>query len=117
MIPMASSKTVKSEKNVEAVEEKAKTPTMKKWGYVSWIVTIIITIITIICCVSASGDTSTLGTICGLAWAETGVYTGCYAYKSKAENKLKITQGFIAETADKYGIEAVTPIIQSIIQE
>lgn len=118
-------KTKKAQKPVEKVVEvpvektkiKEKVPTMKKWGYITWRTTIVLTMITIFCCIRGYGDTSTLGIICGLAWAETGVYTGCYAYKSKAENKLKITQGFIAETADKYGIEAVTPIIQSIIQE
>ena len=97
--------------------KKNKTPTMKKWGYVSWIVTVLVTIVTIYCCVFNVGDTSTLGVVCGLCWGETGVYTGFYAYKSKAENKLKITQGFLADTADKYGIDAITPILQSIIQE
>ena len=107
-----------AKKDMEAnvgVNVKTKIPTMKKWGYTSWIVTVLITAITVFCCVKGIGDTSTLGTICGLCWGETGVYTGFYAYKSKAENKLKITQGFIAETADKYGIEAVTPIIQTIL--
>lgn len=93
-----------------------KKETMKQWGLISWSCTIITTLITIVCCIFGWGDTQTLGIICGLAWAETGVYTGVYANKAKAENKLKITQGFIKETASKYGIEEIIPIIQSIIE-
>ena len=114
MIPLATLDK-KTEDNTTEITVKVKTPTMKKWGYASWTVTIVVTFVTIYCCVMCLGDTSTLGTLCALCWGETGVYTGCYAYKSKAENKLKITQGFIAETADKYGIEAITPIIQTIL--
>ena len=92
-------------------------PTMKKWGIFSWATSIIITLITIIGVFFTEKDMAVMGIICGLTWAETSVYDACYCVKEKASNKLKMSIGFIKELADKYGIEAITPILQGILQD
>ena len=94
-----------------------KISTMKLWGIFSWTVSIIVTIITIIGIFYTDKDMSVLGTICGLTYGEVSVYSAVYAYKEKSANKLKISLGFIERLADKYGIESIAPILQSILQD
>ena len=53
-----------------------KISTMKKWGILSWGLTIIISAITIYSVFSGNGDANILMQICALAWADTGVFTG-----------------------------------------
>lgn len=50
-------------------------------------------------------------------WAAWAAYGGFYQWKSKCENRAKYAQKFIDSMADKYGIEAIAPIAQSIIQD
>jgi len=94
-----------------------KLSTMKLWGIFSWAVSIIVTITTIIGIFYTDKDMSVLGTICGLTYGEVSVYSAVYAYKEKSANKLKISLGFIEKLADKYGIESIAPILQSILQD
>ena len=86
--------------------------TMKKWGVISWTCVILLTLIFVIMyCQNPEQDYSSFVTVVGLAWGEVAVYNGCYCIKEKAENRLKIAYGFINDMADKYGIEAITPIL------
>ena len=96
-----------------------KTPTMKKWGIISWIATISLTVLFVIYVFfgPTGADTTSFATVVGLSWGEVAVYNACYCFKERAENRMKISLSFINQLADKYGIEAITPIIQSIIQE
>ena len=55
--------------------------------------------------------------ICALAWADTGVFTGAYAFKERAENKKKIAVGMVKDLSAEYGIENVAPLVQEIIQD
>lgn len=98
----------------EAME---KTPTMKKWGIISWIATISLTTLFVIFIFFGpfGADVGAFATVVGLAWGEVAVYNACYCFKERAENRMKISMSFINQLADKYGIEALTPIIQSII--
>lgn len=48
------------------------------------------------------------------AWA---AYTGFYQWKAKCENRAKYAQQFINKLAGKYGIDAIAPIVQSIIED
>lgn len=95
------------------------TSTMKKWGIISWIATIALSSLFIIFIFfgPSGADTASFATVVGLAWGEVAVYNACYCFKERAENRMKISLSFINQLADKYGLEAITPIIQSIIQE
>lgn len=92
--------------------------TMKKWGVISWVCVILLTgAFVIMYCQHPDWNYSEFTLVVSLAWAEVAVYNGCYCIKEKSENRLKIAYGFINDMADKYGIEAITPILQSIIQD
>ena len=94
-----------------------KASTMKKWGILSWGAALILTGIAVYSCFEYSIDSETMLGLTTLAWAEVGVYTGAYAYKEKAENKQKIAAGLITDLAQEYGLEALAPIIESVIGE
>lgn len=88
-----------------------KISTTKLWGLLSWAVAISLTIVAVIT------QSDAMITLCGLAYGEVSVFTAVYANKAKAENKLKISYGFIKKLADKYGIENIIPILEKIIDE
>lgn len=94
-----------------------KCTTMKKWGILSWGTALILTAITIYACFYKTFDTDTLLGICGMSWAEVGVFTAAYAFKEKTENKQKIAVGLIHDLANEYGLEALAPVIEAVIQE
>lgn len=94
-----------------------KTPTMKKWGVLSWMATIVITAFVVIGVFFTDNDMTNLATVCGFAWADTAIYTAAYAYKEKAENKKKIAVSFIEQMADKYGVENVVDLARAVIEE
>ena len=94
-----------------------KVSTMKKWGILSWGLTIIISSITIYSVFSNNGDSNVLMQMCALSWADTGVFTGAYAFKERAENKKKIAVGRVKDLSAVYGIENVAPLVQAIIQD
>lgn len=91
--------------------------TMKKWGIMSWLLTIIVSLIVVFSAFSGLGNTEILMRICELSWADTGVFTAAYAFKERTENKRKIACGMIREMAEKYGIENVAPLAQTIISD
>lgn len=62
-------------------------------------------------------DTSVFNTALVSAWGELAIHTGFIISKSKKENSKKIALGMIKELAKTYGIEAVTPIIQTVLEE
>ena len=88
-----------------------KIPTTKLWGILAWVLAIYLTIVAVIT------QSDAMITHCGVAYGEVSVFTVVYANKAKAENKLKISYGFIKKLADKYGIENITPILEKIIEE
>ena len=90
--------------------------TMKKWGVVSWVVTIALSTALVYGVFFTDRNTTDLSTLCGFAWADTGVYTAAYAFKERAENKKKIAVTFVKEMASEYGIENVMTLAQSIIE-
>ena len=93
-----------------------KFPTMKKWGVLSWLITISLSIALAVGVFFTDKDMTNLATVCGFAWADTGVYTAAYAFKERAENKSKIAVAFVKEMAAEYGIENVMTLAQSIIE-
>lgn len=94
-------------------------PTMKKWGIISWIATISLSTLFVLFIFFGppNADMRSFATVVGLAWGEVAVYNACYCFKERAENRLKIAYSFIEKMTDKYSLEEMTPIIQSIIQE
>ena len=90
--------------------------TMKKWGVVSWVVTIALSAARVYGVFFTDRNATDLATLCGFAWADTGVYTAAYAFKERAENKKKIAVTFVKEMASEYGIENVMTLAQSIIE-
>lgn len=90
--------------------------TMKKWGVVSWVVTIALSAALVYGVFFTDRSTIDLATLCGFAWADTGVYTAAYAFKERTENKKKIAVTFVKEMASEYGIENVMTLAQSIIE-
>lgn len=59
-------------------------------------------------------DTSPLMYLIPSVAAEFSAATGFYYWKAKAENKAKYAQRYIAELAEKYGIEHVERICEII---
>lgn len=97
--------------------KKFKIQTSKIGIVLSWASSWILSIIAIIGVFFTNKDMSILATICGFSWVETGIYDAVYNWKSKCENRSKYAQCWVEKMADKYGIENITSIIQSIIQD
>lgn len=93
------------------------TTTTKRLGVLSWSTAIILTAILVYGTFCTDIDMGTLTIIVGASWGEIAAYNAIYAWKSKCENKLKITYDCVERLADKYGIDAITPILQSIIND
>lgn len=87
--------------------------TSKKALWLSWIVAIILTVIVIIGLENADNIT----TLACLAWGEVTAVHGFYMWKSKNENRSKHAMNLVRELADKYGIENVTGIIDSVLKD
>lgn len=96
---------------------KNKISTMKRWGAISYGLSIALVLITLIGVFFTNKDMSVLGTLTGLSFGETATFTAAYAFKEKSANRMKMAFGFIEKLGDKYGIEAITPILQSVIQD
>ena len=56
-------------------------------------------------------------TIAPLAWAEVTALNGFYVWKAKNENRAKYAQRFIAEIAEKYGIESAALIAETVLKD
>ena len=83
----------------------------------SWLSSWLLSVIAIIGIFFTERDMTLMVTICGFSWAETGVYDAFYNWKSKCENRSKYAQHWVEKMADKYGIESIVSIIQSIVQD
>lgn len=90
-----------------------KVTTSKKILWVSYAVVIILTIIVCIC-TFISVDCSNLVIVCGASWTELGAHTIFYSKKAQKENSIKIAYGMIDKLANKYGIENVVSLFETI---
>ena len=93
-----------------------KMSTMKKWGVVSWDAAVAWSVALVYRVFFTDRNRTDIATLCGFAWADTGVYTAAYAFTERAENKKKIAVTFVKEMASEYGIENVMTLAQSIIE-
>ena len=93
-----------------------KTETTKILLMLSWAVTLIFSALAALFPVfgiSADG----VETIAPLAWAEVTALNGFYVWKAKNENRAKYAQRFIAEIAEKYGIESAALITETVLKD
>lgn len=58
-----------------------------------------------------------LGLVLSAGFAELGVHTAVYAWKSKAENKMKIATSVFNDMADKYGPDIAVQVFQTVVQD
>lgn len=78
---------------------------------------ILLTIAVVILTIQGTSDLTVLGEVCTSLWTAAGAYSAFYLWKSKVENKNKFAQQWVSQMADKYGIENITPIVQSVIED
>ena len=89
----------------------------KKIVLVSYIITILLTLITIVGTFLSSSDMTAIATIASLSWAETAACNAFYFWKAKNENRIKLTQQIVKDLADKYGIDAVANLASIILRD
>lgn len=89
-----------------------------KKGLIVIFASAILTTITIIgLTIQGTSDLTTLGEVCVALWTAAGAYSAFYLWKSKVENKCKYSQAFLDSMAEKYGIENIIPLLQSILED
>lgn len=93
--------------------DKKKLTTSKKILYMSYAITIVLLLI-FVSMVVFGRNASDLAVVLGLAFAELAVHTAVYSAKSKKENSLYIAYDMIDKLADKYGIENVVTLFDSV---
>ena len=89
----------------------------KKIVITSYIVTILLTILTVAGAFFSENDITPIATVCGLSWGETAACNAFYFWKAKNENRIKLTQQMVKELADKYGIDAVANLTDIILRD
>lgn len=89
----------------------------KKIVVASYAVTILLTLLTAIGAFFSTNDITPVATLAGFAWAETAACNAFYFWKSKNENRIKLTQQMVKDLADKYGIDAVANLTNIILRD
>lgn len=88
----------------------------KKLLFLSWTVTLILSVVTIWFSVELL-PMDALYIIAPLAWAETGTATGYYFWKSKNENRAKYAQKFIKTLAKEYGADTAIRMAEIVLKD
>ena len=83
----------------------------KKVLVTSWATAILLSVICVLAFFLTDKDINPLVTVAGFAWGVAATDTAVYSWKSKAENKIKLTNTMVKELADKYGIDAVVSLL------
>lgn len=89
----------------------------KKIVLTSYILTALLTLVTILGVFLSDRDSSPLATVTALAWTETAACNAFYFWKAKNENRIKLTEKMVHDLADKYGIDAVVNLVSTIIKD
>lgn len=61
-------------------------------------------------------DTTPLSWAISAIGAELSIYSGFYCWKARSENRAKYAQLYVAEIADKYGIEMAIKIAELVLK-
>ena len=93
-----------------------RTETSKLILYASWIAAITLTVICIICTLLCV-DITNLVTIAVCAWGELTAAHGFYYWKAKNENRSKHAMQLVKDLADKYGIEHIVNLANTILKD
>ena len=88
----------------------------KKLLFFSWIVTIVLTILSIYLSIR-SLPMEAMHICVPLSWAETGTATGYYFWKSKNENRAKYAQKFLKEIANEWGTDTAIRIAEIVLKD
>mgnify|MGYP006988862457 CR=1 FL=1 len=62
-------------------------------------------------------DITPINWVIGAIGAEIAAYSAGYIWKSKCENRSKYAQLFVAEVADKYGIDMAIKIAEIVLKD
>lgn len=62
-------------------------------------------------------DATEAGAITALCFALLDLSIGFYFWKSKNENRIKLTKNMVKEWADAYGIESVATLAEIVLKE
>lgn len=89
----------------------------KKIVLASYIVTALLTLVTVVGAFFSPNDITPVATVAGLSWAETAACNAFYFWKAKNENRIKLTQQMVKDLADKYGIDAVANLTNIILRD
>lgn len=103
--------------NTKSSNKTEKVSASKKGLIVIFGSAILLTLTIVILTIQGTSDLTVLGEVCTALWTAAGAYSAFYLWKSKVENRAKYSQVFIDQMADKYGIENIVPIVQSIIED
>lgn len=84
----------------------------KKILVISYVLTILLTGISVYGVLCTDKDMMPVVTLAGLAWGEVTAATAFYFWKAKAENRIKLTKSMVQSMGDKYGIETVVRLAE-----
>lgn len=88
----------------------------KKLLYFSWAVTLVLTIVAIVCSIQYL-PTDIMSIVLPLTWAETATATGYYYWKSKNENRAKYAQKFLKNMAKEWGPDVAVRISEVVLKD
>jgi hypothetical protein len=89
----------------------------KKIVYTSWAVLVALLISFLYGLFFTEKDMSAMAIVLGADSVVTSAATGFYFWKAKAEKKLELFERMAAKWEEKYGIEAVTALAQTIFTD
>lgn len=99
---------------ISKVINMSKFSTSKKILFVSYAIALLCLGIFIYTLLTQNPYCGEMGAIFVASLAEVSVHTACYSSKSKKENALKIAYDMVDKLADKYGIDSVATIFDSV---
>lgn len=88
----------------------------KKLLIFSWIITIIITLLSVLLSVNAL-PMDAMVVVLPLTWAETGTATAFYFWKSKNENRAKYAQKFLRDVGKEWDADTAIRISEIVLKD
>lgn len=98
-------------------KNKSKITTSKKILFASYTIAVLCLVIFIYTLLTQNPYCGEMGLVFVAALGEVSVHTACYSAKSRKENSLKIAYDMVDKLADKYGIDSVATIFDSVNRE
>lgn len=89
--------------------------TSKKIVVTSFVVAVALTAICVYGVFCTDKDMTPLTVLAGMAWGVVTTAVAFYFWKSKAENKIKLTKSLVQSMGSKYGIDAVVRLAEIVL--